>query len=99
MFVNWKRHPTPPDAGAVRTDLRASDGPRCWYLLNRLQVVARDQPGLAVGAVYFGLPPPIVLVAENGQYIPLIESELLGDGCLVHIHGACWRDTRSVICG
>lgn len=71
--------------------LRASYGPRCWYPLNRLEVVAWDQPVLAVGPVYFGLPPPIVLVAENGKYVPLVESEFLGDGCLIHVHGACWR--------
>lgn len=77
--------------GVLALDLRASDGPRCWYLLNRLEVVARDQPVLAVGPVYFGLPPPIVLVAENGKYVPLVESEFLGDRCLIHVHGACWR--------
>jgi len=42
--------------------------------LARLQVVAWDQPNTAMTAVYFGLPPAIVLMAEHGQVISLGEA-------------------------
>lgn len=59
--------------------------------LNHLQVVARDQPALAVASVHLGLPPPVVLVAEDREDVALVESELFGDGCLVHVHSTCCK--------
>lgn len=54
-------------------------------LLAGLEIVAGDQPHPAVPAVDLGLPPPVILVPEDGEDVALVEAQLLGDGRLVHV--------------
>jgi hypothetical protein len=54
-----------------------------------LKVVAWDQPGATVATVDLGLPPAVVLVAEDGEVVALGEAELFGDDCLIHVQRAC----------
>lgn len=81
-----------PDAGVFALVCEGlAWSPMLVSFLNHLQVVARDQPALAAAPVHLGLPPPVVLVAEDREDVALVEPELLGDGCLVHVHRTCCR--------
>lgn len=61
--------------------MRRSDG---------LQVIAGDQPRVAACPVDCGLPPAVILMAEDGEYVSLPEAELLRDRSVIHIQGASW---------
>lgn len=81
---------------AESRDLFRGPKPQIKYVeafvtLDGLQVVTWDQPGKAISAVDLGLPPSIVLVAENRHYITLVEAKLLRDGRLIHIHSTRWK--------
>ena len=54
-----------------------------------LQVVAGDKAGsAAVTADDLGLPPAVVLQAQDGEDVAFAEGEFFGDGGLVHVHCA-----------
>ena len=57
-----------------------------------LEVVARDKTGsAAVAADDLGLPPAVVLQAQDGEDVAFAEGEFFGDGGLVHVHCAGWE--------
>src|SRR5438128_9361739 len=65
----------------------------------RLQVVTRRQPDLPTAALRRRLPPPVVLVPQDGQHVALAEPQLLGDRRLVHVQRACYTPhTRLAPC-
>lgn len=64
-----------------------------------LQVVAGDQPDAPVPAVHLGLPPPIVLVSEDGEDITFVKAQLFWDGRLVHVERASWSKRQGLATG
>ena len=57
-----------------------------------LQVVAGDKTwSAAVAADDLGLPPAIVLQAQDGEDVAFAEGEFFRDGGLVHVHCAGCR--------
>lgn len=53
--------------------------------LHNLQVIAWDQPGVAIAPLDFGLPPAVILMAKDGEKITLAKAKLLWDRGLVHV--------------
>ena len=54
-----------------------------------LEVVAGDKTrSAAVAADDLGLPPAVVLQAQDSEDVALAEGEFFGDGGLVHVHCA-----------
>lgn len=71
-----------------RTRRLAPGGALLTRELNRLQVIAWDQPCMAVAPVNLSLPPSIVLVTEDGEDISLAEAEFFRNCGLIHIQSA-----------
>lgn len=53
-----------------------------------LQIIRRHKPTTAIFPNDLGLPPPIVLQAEDGEDVAFREGEFLGDLRVVEVHGA-----------
>lgn len=66
-------------------------------ILAWLEVVARDQPNATISVVDFSLPPPVILVTENGEIIALSKSQFLRNSRLVHVHSASIMQNRPAI--
>lgn len=58
------------------------------FHLTRLEVVAWDQPNLAISAVDFCFPPSIILVTIDGKVVAFSEAKFLRDSSLIHVHRA-----------
>lgn len=50
-----------------------------------LQIIARHQASWPILAAHLGLPPPVVLVADDGKHVAFGERKLLGDCGLIHV--------------
>lgn len=72
----------------VRTKVRrVVAGREINGVLDDLQIIAWHETRVATAVGDFGLPPPVILQADNRKDIALAKAELFGDGGIVGVHG------------
>ena len=87
----------------VRTKVRrVVAGREINGVLDDLQIIAWHETRVATAVGDFGLPPPVILQADNRKDIALAKAELFGDGGIVGVHGTSCGiqiglDTKNVL--